>query len=402
MQSSAKIKLRKDIHRFQLENDLLLFDELSSRLFHLNRTAALIWKGLEAGFTKREIIDTLAHSTGCSPDQLDVDFEDMLHQWQSLGLRGDSSVKTEKNTSSNNSNPQSFPILDHETIPEILSGGLQITFRLINTHFRLIVPTEKELDLIRPIVSHLLVDCHDGHDVELAILPDDQGYVLLEDGNPLDWCDDISGVAPMVHANSAMISYERTECFFGLHAAAVGYGDKCILMPANSGSGKSTLTAALMGSGFNYFADDLVLLSQPPIRMYQVPIALGLKKGSWEVAQSYHPVLASLPTHVRIDGKKIRYLEPPARSKTRKADERRKVDVIIFPCFDKGCNTSTIEKIGPAEGLCKLAGAGYDIRSQLTTHKVGQMIDWIADIPCYNLRFSQLSDAIDSILSIIK
>ncbi len=402
MRSSAKTKLRQDIHSFPLEDDLLLFDELSLRLFHLNRTAALIWKGLEVGFTKRELIQTLAHSTGCSFDQLALDVENMLHQWQSLDLRECPTLEIERKTYPNISKSPSFTVFEDEKIPEISDSRLQFSFRLLNTRFRLKVPTSEELILVKPIVSHLLIDCDVECDVELIILLTNRRYVLLEDGKPTDWCYDISGIASMVHTNVVIISYDRTECFLGLHAAAVGYCEKCVLMPAVSGSGKSTLTAALIGSGFNYLADDLVLLSQPPIRMFQVPMALGLKTGSWVPLESFHPILSSLITHTRIDGKKIRYLAPPTHTSKWVASKKTTVDIIIFPQFDAGCNAFAIEKISAAEGLHELTEAGYNIRSQLTANKVRQLIDWIAGIPCYKLRFSQLSEAIDIILSLVK
>ena len=402
MRSSAKVNMRQDIHSFPLEDDLLLFDELSLRLYHLNTTAALIWKGLKVGFTKTELIKALAHSTGCSHDQLAFDIENMLHQWQSLDLREYAPLEIGKKTYPNIPKSPSFTIFEDEIISEVSDSRLQFCFRLLNTRFRLKVPTSEEMDLVKPIVSHLLIDYDVECDVELVILLTNRRYVLFEDGKPIDWCYDISGIAPMVHTNVATISYDRTECFLGLHAAAVGYREKCVLMPAVSGSGKSTLTAALIGSGFNYFADDLVLLSLPPIRMYPVPLALGLKTGSWVPLESFHPILSSLTTHMRIDSKKIRYLAPATRTNRWRASKKTTVDIIIFPQFDAGCNTFEIEKICAAEGLRKLTEAGYNIRSQLTANKVKQLIDWIRGIPCYKLRFSQMSDAIDIILSLVK
>ena len=47
-----------------------------------------------------------------------------------------------------------------------------------------------------------------------------------------------------------------------LHAGAVYWDDRCILLPGQSGNGKSTLTSWLIMNGFHYLTDELVFLDQ--------------------------------------------------------------------------------------------------------------------------------------------
>jgi hypothetical protein len=102
-------------------------------------------------------------------------------------------------------------------------------------------------------------------------------------------------VAPLIHANLHLLTYERCDHLIGMHAAAVAYKNNCILFPAECGSGKSTLTAALVAGGFQYCSDDMVLLAAPPMRMRPVPMAMGIKSGSAGLLEKYRSACPSWP-----------------------------------------------------------------------------------------------------------
>jgi hypothetical protein len=205
----------------------------------------------------------------------------------------------------------------------------------------------------------------------------------------------------MLHGHSLIIAYELSHCLFGLHAAAVFYQGKCVLMPALSGSGKSTLTAALVGSGAFLFADDIVLLTPAPVRMRPVPVVIGLKSGSWNVLAPYHPEIASLPIHLRADDKHVRYLAPSVDTMVPMASQPFPVDFIVIPKFVNDSNAAGLIKISPADGLCRLTEAGYDIRGEMTATCIKELIDWITHIPCYEMHFNQLDNAVSAIQKLV-
>ena len=175
----------------------------------------------------------------------------------------------------------------------------------------------------------------------------------------------------------------------GLHAAAVTRGGDCILMPATSGSGKSTLTAALLSRGFGYCTDDLALLTHEPVRVRSVPTCLGLKHGSWSVLDDVFPEIRHLPTHLRADGKQVRYLPPPSVGVPRTYQAR----AIVFPVWSPGQQPAEIRRISSAEGLSRLSASGYDLRNRINRQVVGCLIRWMSGLPCFELQYDVPTDA---------
>jgi hypothetical protein len=388
------------IHSFPIEDDLVLFDQCSSQLFRLNKTAAYIWQGLELGCAKGDLARSLAESTGISTETLDKDITALVKQWHSLGLRG--RVKsTDEDAAIDNLSFPVFELDDNEIVPKLSRNNPHIIIDIIDIRVKLFVPSNEEWSIIKPVFSHLLSDNGDTCDVELYLVKSNLRYILIKKNKPVDWCQTLKGVAPMIHANTAVIAYDHTSCFLGLHAAAVCHQGKGILLPAISGSGKSTLTAALVAEAFEYCADDLVLLSEPPIQMRTVPIAIGLKSGSWNPIKSYHPIVSTLDTHVRLDEKKVRYLYPNQCENKNIKSKSLPVDFILFPKFVAGNQRIRLKRVSTAKGLCHLTEAGFDIPSKLDVTKVEQLIDWISSIPMFKLTFGKLDEAVGVIKSLV-
>ena len=393
------------IRSFPLGDQLLLFDENSGRMFCINAAAEVIWKGCQAGLSSESIIDTLQRATGAQIERIADDVHRTLSEWQVMGLlqAGPNAADVDRQPAIPEAAPgPQIAGAEIDSRTAILTGGCQCLFRLIDTCFRLRVPLTEAWQCVMPIFAHLSTSATAPCKAEFNIVRSESGYALFHNGVLIDRCRDATGIAPMAHGNSLLVAYESSRCLLGLHAAAVVHNHQSILMPAVSGSGKSTLTAALIGGGFQYCADDLVLLTPAPIRMRPVPAAIGLKSGSWPPLQAYHAKIASLRTHIRTDGKHIRYLVPPESSLRLSGELPLPVNHIVFPHYDANTHDSVLTPTHPADGLCRLAAAGYDVRGCLTADIVGQMIAWISDIPCYELRFNRLEDAVSILLSLIE
>jgi hypothetical protein len=349
----------------------------------------------------KEIIAILSDTTGVAAEQVADDVNDIISHWRKTGLLHDSRKPPLK--------VQQPAVVDQPLddvnydgpVPQLPPVSHEYKFRILDVCFQLSVPTENELRLVTPLFNHLSVPHESAVDEHLYMLHVDDRYVLMHNKKIIDWCFNISGIIPMLHGRSLLIAYELSHCLFGLHAAAVFCHKKCVLMPALSGSGKSTLTAALVGSGASFCADDLVLLTPDPVRMRPVPVVIGLKSGSWDLLAPYHPDIASLPTHLRPDDKHVRYLAPPVDATVPMTSQPSPVDVILFPKFVVGINAAIVNEISPADGLCQLTGAGYDIRGEMTATCVEQLVDWITHIPCYEMHFNQLDKAVSAIRALV-
>src|SRR5262249_4503127 len=225
----------------------------------------------------------------------------------------------------------------------------------------------------------------------VELVEDGNESLLLYDGVLVDRCSSSGAVIPMLHANVLLTAYRTSGCMAALHAAAVIQNDTCVLMPGASGSGKTTLTAAALAYGFQYCSDDLILLTHEPVSIRPVPTCLGVKSGSWNVLAGLFPQIQDLPTHVRIDGKKIRYLPPGAGIAQTPASYA--VTRLVFPVWTPG-SAPACRKIGTAEALERLTASGYDLPNRINSEVVASLIRYISKMQCFELRYDSTQEAV--------
>jgi coenzyme PQQ synthesis protein D (PqqD) len=109
-----------------------------------------------------------------------------------------------------------------------------------------------------------------------------------------------------------------------LHAACLVKDRKALLVVGPPGAGKTTLAVYLMNAGFEYSADDIVLVA-PDGRATGVSFCPTVKSGSWARIGELMPELSSTPVHSRADGQLVRYLGLPLAH-----DEAVPIGSIIF------------------------------------------------------------------------
>jgi hypothetical protein len=283
---------------------------------------------------------------------------------------------------------------------KLSSGYHEHKFILIDTHFSLRVPSSLEADLVFPILTHLdtsnQMDCQ----IILEVAKDHDQYLLYLNGETIDSVKKLKSITPMVHANIMFIAFDFASCLMGIHGAAVYNSKKCVVLPGASSAGKSTLAAALGCTGSNYCADELLLLTHHPVQIRPVKVSLELKAGSWKLLEAFYPKLHDLPIHIRADGKIVRYLPSYNGCSTSVPPKLIDADVIVFPRIN-GNRKSELIEIGAAQGLQKLTESGYCVHEELNSKIVHQLVDWIANIPCYELLFSDLNDARETIESLL-
>jgi hypothetical protein len=169
-------------------------------------------------------------------------------------------------------------------------------------------------------------------------------------------------------------------------------------MPGASGSGKTTLTAAALAYGFQYCSDDLILLTHEPVRIRPVSTCLGLKSGSWNVLSGLIPGIHDLRTHIRPDGKKIRYLMPGDGIAHNRYSYTK--TCIVFPVWTPGSVTKA-QKIGTAEALARLTASGYDLPNRINNEVVASLIRYISGMQCFELRYDSLEDAVRTLSDLL-
>lgn len=392
MKKTPVVTLANDVSSHILENELILFSESQQRLFRLNSTAAFIWYSLEEKQSVDEIVNSLVETFDIAYCDAENDVTIVLNEWQSSGLLALDSKNIES-IALDKIGTQ--PDIDYPfPIPAINSDCRIRFFKLIDTCFRVRFTNKMIEEKVLPLLNHLEITQPKQFDDTLDVIQSDEHYLLIQDGEILDYCIEENGIVPMMHANLLMVAYIQTDCLLAIHAGAIARGEQCILLPAISGSGKSTLTAALVNDGYMYCTDDLALLTHNTHKIRPVPVSIGLKEGAWPVLSPLFPQINDLETHFRADEKLIRYLPPPASSLAADITKTYSVKAIVFPHYQSNKEIS-INPISPAEALCHLTEAGYDTRIKLTNLHIDELTNWISSIDCYSLVYGNLSDAIN-------
>jgi len=181
-----------------------------------------------------------------------------------------------------------------------------------------------------------------------------------------------------------------------LHASAVSADGHCAVLCGAKGSGKSTLAAAVVAAGADLVTDDYAPLEQASWRVWPVPYAPGIKRGSWRSLGRRYAGLRSLPVH-RLAGLHIRYLQLDA-GRMAPLNRGLPVRALVFPRYKAGAGLEQREMTA-ADALVQLCHA----RSMLDRHpdKFAEILRWVESVPAYQLVFGDLDRAIGRVLTML-
>jgi hypothetical protein len=398
-QLDLQTTIADDVHSYLLGDELLLFSQRARAMFRLNPSAALIWFCCEEGLNHRAIIAELRQTFNLPISQAEKDVNAVLTEWETRGLLGQ-----DKETLAPLAEAQDeLPSVREVPAPSSVVNEYQRErrYQMLGTVFRVRFSVPGLESVAQSVLAHLAAPDNQAFDVTLDVQQDSLGCFLFCNGELVDHCTSEEELAPLLHGRALLNAYSRTDCLTAIHAAAVSNGDTCIVFPASSGSGKSTLTAALIASGFQYCTDELVLLKHHTHTIQAAPAGIGIKSGAWPVLQSFHPVLEALPIFLRQDAKRVRYLLPPKHLLANDTAQCYPVQSLVFPSYQPEQPTS-LARISPADALCRLTEAGYDMEGGLDAERVAELVDWIGGISCYELHVHDLHEAVSRVEDLLE
>jgi hypothetical protein len=369
-----------------------LFRESNQSFCRLNETASLIWELLKAGYKPPEIAARLVHDYAVEQQVADGYVRSLMDDLAGNGFFGHAARQQGASAGHD-------AALQHARWQGPAPLQWHSRFRIHNVLVDVASDDRECLELVQTTFGFLRVDSdvqqqHEVVGVTIQRCGEARFRVRYAETTVSD-CK-LEQVPPLVHGAFFLRYYEQNFRFMAFHSAAVCSGAGLVLLPGTSGSGKSTLTAALVSSGFSHVTDELVLVDLPRESLVGAPLAIGLKRGSWDLGEGLFAQLERMPAFQRQDGKAVKYLSPPALCRDYGL---RGVQAMVFPTLAADDQVS-LQRLSVPEAFFRLTEAGYDTHRTLSNQDVALLFEWIGAIPAYELRYRNLGRAVQQVASL--
>ncbi len=368
---------------FPLEDGLVLMRPGNNRLFVLNATASSIWADYTGGLSHDAIIARFAKRFDITTDQADQDVAAALADWKREGLL-DLQVSD----------------IHPDTLPTAASLGSETpavacTYHLADTTFQIRYSDLVLYQRLHPLLQHWMTT---------DVVSPQTTFEGRGTGVDYEWRQDgvvclrgVSGDELIHFMLHRLIEYacRQIPWLAVFHAAALGDGQSCIVLPGLGGSGKTTLAAALAQSGFKYLGDETIPLRRDNGRIVPIPGPLCLKPGSWPALAAYYPMLDAWPIYHRW-GQPVRYLLPRPTDPDRCWPVRN----LIFPRYVPG-GATVLQPIRATMALQYLMAADTLLPQPLMPTDANAFIAWLGEVPAYTLTYDHLTEAVAAVRGLI-
>jgi hypothetical protein len=382
-----------DVSLHLLGAEGVLFDARSQSLYALNTTAAFIWCCLEDRQPEDVIASNLGVTFNLDAAAAAAYVRDILTQWSAFGLFTDAAPEIA-------AREPAWPC--GITVPAThrkTRWQAHWTIRLLDSVFSLRVGSTTALRRLQPVLAPLVTSDTHKPAITLDIVPAARLIAVRSGADIL-----IPGIRPSALAPALKVlllrrALEQCREYGAVHGAAVGRDGSCILFPGVSGAGKSTLVATLLASGCRLLGDDTIVLSYDDLTARPVPFGICLKPGAVGLLASHFPALADLPTHDRLDGKRVRYLVPPVSSRAG-ADDRYQIAAIVLLNRREGASAA-LRTASKADVLRQLMDGFCPLRETLTRPEIERLVRWIESVPCFELEYGTLDAAARNVMTLL-
>lgn len=367
----------------------ILLDEARQALFRLDARSSYVWCCLEEGLGPDEIVQAFTEDLGMEPAEARAQVEGILDRLARLG------VLAERAEPAAPGRPRQAepPTVSVRPGAGATACAFACRIALLGSVFDVAFPTADLLAAFRSIMGHLEAGAGagaGGADCRVEVVERRTGFAVIVDGAEAELCSSTAEVGPQTKSAISVAAINRLGFGACLHSAvALADTGKALLLPGRSGTGKSCLALALARAGLTLLTDETALLDPQDFRVRGMPIACCVKSGGWEWIEPLYPALATRPEHLRVDGKRVRYL-PEASVDA--AAHAWPVGQIVFPHFAQDAQTR-LEPLGLADSLGRLLESCTAWRIHLTPAFVDALIAWIETVDCYAIRYGSSVEA---------
>ena len=387
-EGSAQVRPAADCQLYLIEQEGVLFCEGQQELHALNTTATLVWLCLEEGKDEAAIALELSEIFGVSTEETTPAVAGAIADWRQRGLLAGFEDRRP---------PATRPSDEKGPFPEVeapRSWHSERTYRMLDTSAKVRYASAEQEEWVHPILAHLAADAPGLHQAELSIVDFDEGMVVLLDGSPVDAVSHIGALGPSVKGNFLALALNNLPYLFQIHAGVLERDGRCLLLPAIAGSGKTSLTAGLLHAGWHYLSDETAPIAPDTLRVRPVPLALASKPGAWPLLTPLFPEIANLRTHLREDGKHVRYFAPPRHLWAPDKKDGYAVSWIVFPSYSPQAKSEMLP-ISKVDTLRRMLAECLSLPRRLNAEEVGRLVEWAGQVEGYTLPNSDLQEAVD-------
>lgn len=378
------------INFYPFMNGGVLYLNGSRRIWALNSMAAFIWCLLDEVGSIEEMASRLASAFHINNIKALRDTEETIACFEREGLFTDrQKIEPIEKNDRWDITPTGFSLVEPK------SWTIRRFFKTANHVFEFCCMDTSLGKAITDHLSHLVLDNEVPCDTRLSIIPGKGGTKTWDIFiNGLRFKEGLQNYEVFPHI--ATLFFVRACEALGdrllFHAAVLEKGGTTIVFPGEAGSGKTTLAAALMLHGCRFFSDEIAVLNVESLCVSPLPLPMSIKPGSVGPLSRYYAGLSERPVHLRSDGKKVRYLSPPAPNLTETFEVSAPVNYLVFPKYREGAE-NRLNMLDKFETMQRLAMTGSSNRD-ITNRDVEAMIALVEKSPCYEIVYSDLSKAI--------
>ena len=232
---AVELRPARKTHLFVLDEQGVFYADADQELHVFNTPATFVWCCLEEGMDRSAILALYADRFGLEPAAASREVDSLLRRFERRGWvegRGVRHAASPRRRAPRRRPARSARGRGGPRDPgprERDPGRLQRCYRLLDTRFEVRFPGDAEESLAHPAMAHLESGTAGPAEVLLEIERDGAGHVLREDGAPVEACEGLDGLTPMLKAalwrlavNKGVAHINELGHFHSLHWVTVG------------------------------------------------------------------------------------------------------------------------------------------------------------------------------------
>jgi hypothetical protein len=351
-----------------LDEQPAVFSAAAQKIYALNKTAALIWCGLEQGEPPSMVARRLV-AYGVSAADATSYVNRASRRWLRIGL-----LQVDIKSFDDLAIISSFSVSlarSTWTIQVTSERIAQLLLQFFGNHN----PPRQSGSMLKIIEAEDLVYVFDNSKCVLTCVMDD--------------------LVPSIKAYLTQLLVTQCAPDIAFHAACLEYNTKALLISGFPGAGKTTLALDLLQHGFEYCSDDIVLVRQDGT-VTGVPFAPTIKSGAWRLLTQSYPGLNNMPVHRRPDGKRVRYLNSLAAAKNGSVYP---VGVIVF-LNRRSEGATKLVPLRRLDGLKRVIKGSFSPHGRMSQAALISCKSMVARADLFELSYANVTEASAAIMAV--